>query len=145
MRKLFVLAILAVLVVAFSCNHKETGQNGKEPSVMYEPTELALLMLQMHDNSAEWKEAIKKDSFDITFPTDFYGIYTAEATDPNVRDERFKAMADVYLASLKDLIDTKKEKKLAKKFNLTIDACIACHSIYCQGPIDKIEQLYIAY
>lgn len=110
---------------------------------MYESKPLALLMLQMHEESADWKEAILKDSFNIEFPADFYGIYTVEATDSTVRNEVFMSQADVYLKAVKELVETSKEKKQVKKFNITIDACIACHQVFCQGPIDKIKKLYI--
>ena len=130
-------------IVAVACNSKKQGGTKKNGSVMYEPTPLALLMLDMHATSEEWKEAIQADSLSIEIPTDFYGIYTVEATDSNVRTDLFISLADVYLKTVKDLVETKKQKKQVKKYNITIDACVACHQVFCQGPIDKIEKLYI--
>jgi cytochrome c553 len=110
---------------------------------MYESKPLALLMLDMYDESALWKEAILADSFDIEIPVDFYGIYSVEATDRAVRNDVFMAQADAYLKAVKDLVEMSKEKQQVKKFNSTIDACVSCHQVFCQGPIDKIKHLYI--
>lgn len=135
------LAICITFLLALAC--KDEGKSQGEESIMYESTPLALLMLDMHATSEDWKEMIKADSFNVEIPQDFYGIYTVEATDSNVRTEVFMSQADVYLKSVKELVETKKQKKQVKKFNTSIDACIACHQVFCQGPIDKIKKLYI--
>ncbi|MCD8529048.1 MAG: hypothetical protein LRY27_03610 [Chitinophagales bacterium] len=110
---------------------------------MYKDTELALLMRHMFDEGMEWKEAIEQDSLHVNFPEDYYGIYTVQATDSSVRNAQFMAMGDVYLKAVKDLVETKKQKKQVKKFNTMVDACVNCHQVFCQGPIDKIKKLYI--
>lgn len=119
------------------------GESTKEASIMYKDAELALLMRSMYSQNEAWKQAIIDDKFETNFPTDFYGIYTVEATDSTIRTEQFVSLADAYLASVKELIETEKSKKQIKKFNLSVDACIDCHSVFCQGPIDKIKKLYI--
>jgi|AntAceMinimDraft_11_1070367.scaffolds.fasta_scaffold111108_2 cytochrome c553 len=141
MKKSSLLFFVSVMVL-IACNQKN-GTFKKEASIMYEPKPLALLMIQMHDETALWKEAILKDSFDISFPTDYYGIYTLEATDSALRNEVFTAQADIYLRAVKDLVETSKEKKKQKRYNVTIGACISCHQVFCQGPIDKITKLFI--
>lgn len=143
MKKIFIALNIALLVFVVACNNKEQ-QTKHEESVMYEATPLALLMLKMHGDALGWKGAIENDNFQATFPEDYYGIYTVEATDPAVRNEVFSEKADQYIASVKDLLEVEKNKKQRKKFNLVIAACVDCHSIFCQGPIDKIEKLYIA-
>lgn len=140
MKKLIIVSLISLLVV-IACKDNTTKEN--EESIMYEPTPLALLMLEMYDTHSSWKEDIINDSLNINIPNSFFGIYTVEATDTNVRTEVFMSQADVYLKSVKDLVETKKKKKQIKKYNLSIDACIACHQVFCQGPIDKIEKLYI--
>lgn len=137
-----ILFLLLGLSILLACNQNDAS-NKKEASVMYETKPLASLMLRMHDKSAIWKEAILQDTFEVSFPVDYYGIYTVEATDSTIRNEVFLSQADVYLSAVKDLVETSKEKKQVKKFNVTIDACIACHQVFCQGPIDKIKKLYI--
>ena len=141
MKKAVLLIILGFFVL-IACN-QDNASTIREASVLYESKPLALLMLHMYDESAQWKEAILKDSFAVEFPMDFYGIYTVEATDSTIRNEVFIAQADVYLKTVKDLVETSKENKPVKKYNSTIDACIACHQVFCQGPIDKIKYLYI--
>ncbi|MCB0510561.1 MAG: hypothetical protein H6579_01320 [Chitinophagales bacterium] len=135
------LLLLSILFLFMACNPADTSK--KEESIMYEDAELALLMRSMYSQNEAWRQAILEQKFETNFPTDFYGIYTVEATDSNVRTEQFVSLTDAYLASVKDLIESEKSKKQVKKFNLSIDQCIACHNVFCQGPIDKIKKLYI--
>jgi len=142
MKKLSITFILLLLVI-IACKNTSSPNEEKEALKMYQYKPLALLMLDMHDENAMWKEAILADSFDIEYPDKFNGIYTLEATDSTVRTEEFEKLADTYLQSVNDLVNTKKNKKQIKRFNASIDACISCHAVYCQGPIDKISKLYI--
>ncbi|MEZ4929084.1 MAG: hypothetical protein R2777_03625 [Chitinophagales bacterium] len=147
MRKL--LAVLSIVLIGIYAATivKSCKADGKTRSFYNVRTfELALLMKQMHAQSVPaWKQLIEQDSFNIIFPVDFMGIYTVEPTDSflRVRDDNFIGFADEYIASVKTLIGTKKQNKQIKRYNATIDACINCHNDYCQGPIDKIEKLYI--
>lgn len=147
MRKL--LGLLSIVLIGiYACNNSESCKADKkhEASVMYEPSELALLMKQMHAQQQAWKQLIEQDSFNVDFPVDFMGIYTVQPTDSflKVRDNNFIGFADEYIADVKTLVGTKKQNKQIKRYNATIDACINCHNDYCQGPIDKIKKLYIA-
>ena len=51
--------------------------------------------------------------------------------------------ATSYLQSVNNLVGTKKNKKQIKRYNASITACVSCHEVFCQGPIDKINKLYI--
>lgn len=140
MKKWSIIAVLATIVL-WAC---EGNKSKKEALEVYEYSELALLMLQMYETHDAWKTAILNDNFEASFPENFNGIHTVTPTDANVRNEEFTILADAYLKSVVDLLDTKKDKKLVKKFNASVDACIKCHEVFCQGPIDKISKLYIA-
>ncbi len=140
MKKWSIILVLAT-VVLWSCQNKQTK---KEPLEVYEYSQLALLMLQMYETNDAWKTAILNDNFEASFPENFKGIHTVTPTDANVRNGEFTVLADAYLQSVEDLLDTKKDKKLVKRFNASVDACIKCHEVFCQGPIDKISKLYIA-
>lgn len=135
------IAFVLILIVFIACKNNTTSQ--KEASQMYEYTPLALLMLDMHDKSKMWKLAIEHDTLNIEYPDNFNGIFTLEATDNSVRNEEFAGYATSYLQSVNNLVDTKKNKKQIKRYNASIDACVACHQVFCQGPIDKINKLYI--
>lgn len=137
------ISIVVVLIILLACKNNNNSENNKEALKMYEYTPLALLMLDMHDKSETWKLAIENDSLDIEYPNNFNGIFTLEATDNSVRNEEFAGYATSYLQSVNDLVETKKNKKQIKRFNASIDACVACHQVFCQGPIDKINKLYI--
>lgn len=138
------IAISLILVVFFACkSDKNNNSKNREASEMYQYTPLALLMLDMYDKSAMWKLAIENNSLDIEYPENLNGIFTLEATDSTVRNDQFAAFATSYLQQVNNLVETKKNKKQIKRYNASIDACVSCHQVFCQGPIDKINKLYI--
>jgi len=141
MKKLTVISCLFVIVF-FACNRGD-NQSKKEASIMYESKPLANWMLRMHVDALAWKGAIELEKFSTEFPLDYHGIYTVEATDSNVRTDVFIEKAANYIESVEEMCAANKPKKQVKKFNLMISSCVDCHEIFCQGPIDKIEKLYI--
>lgn len=143
MKKIQVVLSITFFIIVTACN-QQVQPKKQEQSIMYEPTPLALLMLKMHGDALSWKGAIENENFQATFPKDYYGIYTVEATDPAVRNEVFIERTDQYLASVEELLGVEKKIEQVEKFNLVISACVDCHAIFCQGPIDKIEKLYFA-
>ena len=142
MKKIQVILGITFFIIVAACNQQQPKK--QEQSIMYEPTPLALLMLKMHGDALSWKGAIENENFQATFPEDYYVIYNVEATDPAVRNEGFMKRADQYLASVEELLGVEKKIEQVEKFNLVISACVDCHAIFCQGPIDKIEKLYFA-
>ena len=142
MKKIQVILGITFFIIVAACNQQQPKK--QEQSIMYEPTPLALLMLKMHGDALSWKGAIENENFQATFPEDYYVIYNVEATDPAVRNEVFMKRADQYLASVEELLGVEKKIEQVEKFNLVISACVDCHAIFCQGPIDKIEKLYFA-
>ena len=141
MRKISVISCLFIIVF-FACN-KGNNQASKEASIMYESKPLANLMLKMHGDALTWKGAIELGEFSSKVPLDYHGIYTVEATDSSVRTDVFKEKASKYLESVKELCVVNSPTHQLKKFNLMIVSCVDCHEIFCQGPIDKIEKLYL--
>ena len=49
----------------------------------------------------------------------------------------------LFLETQKDIYKQKDEVSQKKSFNKMVDACIQCHEVKCQGPIDRIQKLYI--
>lgn len=136
-------AIPCLFIVLFIACNKGNNQARKEASIMYEPKPLANLMLRMHGDALVWKGAIELGEFSAEFPVDYNGIYTLEATDSSVRTDVFEEKASKYLESVKELCAVNSPTHQLKKFNLMIVSCVDCHQIFCQGPIVKIEKLYL--
>jgi len=145
MRRL--LAIFAFFFVGtaliFSCSRQQDKPNPKENSVMYEASELALLMRAMHEQSAQWKKNLESDNPQIVFPTGYHNLFSAEATNPSEIDEKFYAFAKEFISETENFTNAPIHLQ-KEKFNLMIQSCITCHESYCRGPIQKINKLIIA-
>lgn len=140
--------LLAVLLVAMACN-QNTAETVEPEAVapakksnIYQPSELAQLMRDLHAASADWKTEIETGGEITPIPEWAKNIKSAEATDPNDLNDTFFAMATAYLASLNDFENADKES-VKKYFNNTITNCVNCHQVFCQGPIPKIKKLYL--
>ena len=136
-------AIPCLFIVLFIACNKGNNQARKEASIIYEPKPLANLMLRMHGDALVWKGAIELGEFSAEFPVDYNGIYTLEATDSSVRTDVFEEKAGRYLQSVEALCLESNTPQHLEKFNLMIVSCVDCHQIFCQGPIVKIEKLYL--
>lgn len=146
MKKLYALVLVLGL---FSCQKKEEKEDDKKCTPekeekkleMYQMSEMAALMEQMHVDNQRVKEKISKKEPIGKFPEHYMKIYSAKFTDAADNDLFFKEKADEYIEAQRLLYsDT---KNVAQNFNATVDACISCHESKCGGPIQRIKKLYI--
>lgn len=123
----------------------ETNQEkAKEKElVMYQDSELALLMRKMYSDNLEIRDSIMSGEIPATFPEDFYTIHTAKATEPEKLDETFKSLADSYLINMKTITEAEDQNEASKAYNMMINTCASCHKIYCPGPLSKINKMKI--
>lgn len=152
MKKLSVLAaVLGLVFIGVSCN--ETASNtesapqveeaASQEIVMPERSELALLMRKMFDENMAIKEGIMNGELPESFPEEFLAIHTSNATEPEKITEAYHAMADAYLASVKNVVEADQENSITA-FNNMVTTCVNCHkTVACMGPIPKINQLRI--
>lgn len=144
-RSLFPLILVGFI---FSCTNETEKNNVSEEPVekkkfeMYEQSEMAALMLQMHSFNKEVKAHIESGEELPEFPAHFERILEAELTKGKAKDDFFMEHATLFLDAQKSLHNTETDKKEA--FNGMINKCIACHTQKCTGPIPKIEKLYIS-
>jgi cytochrome c553 len=114
----------------------------KKQFEMYEQSEMAGLMLQMHSFSQQLKEKIQAGEELPAYPEHFERLFEAELTPGKTRDDFFIEHAEIFLEAQKSLhSDNESDKKAA--FNTMVNKCIACHRQKCTGPIPKIEKLYV--
>jgi hypothetical protein len=133
---------IASCVLVFSCSQQEKATPEKEKSVMYEASELALLMRAMHEQSAQWKKALENEEISLQFPSGYHNLFTAEPTNPAEMDEKFYAFAKEFITETENFTNAPIHLQ-KEKFNLMIQSCITCHESYCRGPIQKISKLKI--
>lgn len=127
-----------------SSKEKPISKEPKEPSVMYEASELASLMRAMHEQSNSWKNALLADAenFELDMPEFYRRMHTAEATNPKEINDNFYAKADAFLEATNTFIHAENVNKL-ETYNLMIASCVDCHKDFCRGPIQKINKLVI--
>ncbi len=132
----------------FGCSNETTNDANapdkeKKQFEMYEQSEMAALMLQMHSFSQQLKEKIHAGEELPAYPEHFERLFEAELTPGKIRDDFFIEHAEIFLGAQKALHSDNESDKIAA-FNSMVNKCIACHTQKCTGPIPKIEKLYIA-
>ncbi|AOW20513.1 hypothetical protein [Urechidicola croceus] len=136
--------IIFCIVLFASCNNdkKKELSSEKEELVMYQPSELAILMEEMYVLNDSIKSQILRNETPTNFPEKLLNIHTAEMTDRFTRDESFQKFAKVFLEQQQSIYSATNEE-IQSNFNNTINTCIACHQTSCTGPIPRIKKLLI--
>lgn len=105
-----------------------------------EVSELAGIMLQMHDQIKEIKVYIKNgEPIPDSLIANYERMKTAQVTKDMHLDENFDGMATAFLSDLSKAMDDQG----ISTYNEAINSCVACHSNYCPGPISRIKKLKI--
>ena len=131
-----------LLYVVLSCDTNKKEVKIEEEPVMYEASEMALLMRGMYElNKATRVQIIKNDSL-FPVPEEFLSIHTAVLTDPSERDKEFDSIAEQFINAQKATFSNKSDSTIYH-FNKSVNLCIACHETRCTGPIPKIRKLLI--
>ena len=134
--------LLIIGIAMLSCNFVNNKEQVYKEPVMYQPTEMALLMRKMYEvNKAVKTQILNKDSL-LTFPVEFSRIHTAVLTNPSERDNEFDSLAKVFIDHQKATFSSNSDS-LVFYFNKSVNTCITCHETRCVGPIPKIKKLLI--
>lgn len=119
---------------------KDSASCVKPPVNPNGDSELAVLMRQMRDSTASFREVIKSGKVPDKFPEVFLKIHTAIPTDSETKKPSFDGFATAYLNSLTQL--SKSNATDAKpNYNAVVQACENCHSEHCPGPLSAIRKL----
>jgi cytochrome c553 len=138
-----VLFICLLCVLSFSCKEEKKEQpKEKKELVMVKPSEMATLMNEMYAFNESIKQQVIEGKLNNSYPEKFNSIHSAVMTDPNDRDETFEAFSKLFLESEQALFEAP-EEELVMRYNNAINACIACHTKKCSGPIPRIKKLLI--
>lgn len=105
-------------------------------------SELSMLMRQMHDRADEMKQLIAQGKMPGTFPEEFARLNTATPTDSLTKKPSFEGFSKNYISALQSVYQSD-ESAVTAKYNEMVNACLACHSDHCPGPVPKIKKLII--
>ena len=141
MQKVFGIFIICLLLQA--CNSKNRrNELVKDELIMYEPSEMTILMRQIHEvNKLVKNQIIRKDTI-LTFPEEFTEIFSATLTDSTERDDEFVILAGSFIELQKMAFSTYSDSTIYN-FNQSINNCVECHKTRCTGPIPEIKKLLI--
>ncbi|UYW02151.1 hypothetical protein K5I29_04415 [Flavobacterium agricola] len=132
-------------LLLFSCQNKSEIKANITTSdsefVMYEMSEMAGLMEQMYVENKRLRDRIIANDTLGEMPSYFQEILTRTLTDPSDLDQFYRDHALFFLHQQEQIYSKPQQAK--QQFNLSIDACIACHEVKCGGPIPRIKKLYI--
>ena len=134
--------VVLLLLILVGCGEQREKELPKEELIMYEYSEMALLMEQMFEENMVLKERIEKGESIGNFNSDYIKMHTAQMTDSNDRTNEFEAYSKVYLEA-QQRIYNEDESGRVQAFNGMVNSCVACHKLSCTGPIPRIEKLRI--
>jgi hypothetical protein len=141
MQKVFSIFIICLLLQA--CNSKNRNiEVVSNELVMYEPSEMTILMRRIHEvNKVVKDQIIKRDSL-LIFPEEFTEIFSATLTDSTERDDKFIILARSFI-DLQKMTFSSYSDSTVYNFNQSINNCVECHRTRCPGPIPEIKKLLI--
>ena len=148
-----ILYLFIACFILVSCQEKKTeckvcdeelkeAAKAKEASIMYEPSELATLMLDMYAANQDWKAEILNGNVPKDFPEKYKKMHGAKSVNENAGGEFYNATTTSYLKTVEDLTQATPENA-KEKFNAMVNVCLQCHQEICPGPIPKINKLFI--
>lgn len=139
-----IITICVFLMVIACAKEKKAVEKKQEKNFeMYELSEMSMVMEQMYVDNQRLKDRIIAGDSLGAYPEFFDKIHTAKTTEPGQFDDYFKEQVVLFLETQKAIYNQKDQASQKKAFNKMVDACIQCHNVKCQGPIDRIQKLYI--
>lgn len=146
--KTFLLLIAFALVLHACGGAEEQAEETQTQEVwqpeMDQPSELAQIMRDIHDEAKTRKAALAAGEMDATEATNILRMLSATPTEPHMVGAGFQPNAEVFIRNYEALhATTSSVADRIKAHNNLVDACIACHNQFCSGPIPRITKLYI--
>lgn len=135
MNKLIVFLFIAAAAVTLAAATfpQDINPNGS--------SELSLLMRKMEKQLVDARQAVMDGKYKGKYPVEFDKLKTATPTDDKTKTTYFDVFADLYTSSVKVFVASKKDQ--VQSYNNVVNACLACHSQHCPGPVGRIRKLMI--
>ena len=133
------------LLLLFSACKKDVEKEQKQDDglIVYQPSEMAILMNEFYEYNASLKSAIVNNETLQAMPESFQSIHSAKMSDPDGRNAIFNGLAPVYITAQMRVLDSLSNQDVKSRYNNAINLCIACHKTECVGPIPRIKKLLI--
>ena len=143
MKKFAVLGILTFLI--FSCQQEPIAPKKKQgwKPELDQPSELALIMRDMNTEALKRKAKLEHGELDPTLSETLFDMLTSHPTKPHMKGEGFEPYAKSFIGIYNQIQSAEDVSTQIKAHNNMVNACIACHTQFCDGPISRIEKLYI--
>ena len=146
LNKLFFL-VIAVSVSLYSCDTAEESNSTVKKSTwspkMDEPSELAQIMRDLHEEGLQRKASLEKGVLYSGSIDNLLKMVAATPTEPHMKGPAFEPHAMAFNASYGAIQAATAVKEQIDAHNNLVKSCVACHTNFCQGPISRIELLYI--
>jgi cytochrome c556 len=142
MKKIFIIILGSIFFLSCNTTKKEAPNNNDEELVMYEFSEMALLMEEMYKANEDLKNKIINKEAIGDFSDKFLNIHSAVLTNPKDRDANFEIFSKAFIENQQAIFSASPDE-VKDQFNLMVNSCVACHKTTCSGPIPRIKKLLI--
>ena len=146
LNKIFFL-VVAVSVSLYSCDTTEeqssTGKKSTWSPKMDEPSELAQIMRDLHEEGLQRKASLENGELFSGSVDNLLKMIAATPTEPHMKGPAFEPHALAFNASYAAIQSASTVNQQIDAHNNLVKSCVACHTNFCQGPISRIELLYI--
>ena len=136
-KKILVIVILIAPIVFGIIGCKKPVKQDEQAD-MYQASELSLVMRTMVDYSKACKAALEAGESLPKAPDQIWTLQQATATRGENNEDAFQSMTSPYLEAVRGI---ERGDSQAYYYARSIDACVACHSTYCGGPMSIIQKL----
>lgn len=154
MKRIFFVLTIPVLVIgmfAYACSSGDEAPAGnKDSAAACKPkplnpngdSELAILMREMANWTDSCKAAIESGRAMPAKPEKLNTLHTAERTDETIDETVYNSMASVYQGKVL-AFEQATDANRKELYNAMVSACAGCHQSFCQGPLVRINKLYL--
>jgi hypothetical protein len=145
MRKILTISFILGLITLVSCGgpEQETAPKQTWTPELDQPSELAQIMRDMHAEATNRKHSLEQGQLDPTLSETLFSMITANPTKPHMKGEGFEPYAKSFIGIYNRIHGAEEIGVQIQAHNNMVDACIACHTQFCDGPISRIEKLYV--
>lgn len=145
MPKILTISFILGLITLVSCGGPEQEPAPKKTWTpeLDQPSELAQIMRDMHEEATNRKNSLEKGQLDPTISETLFSMITAQPTKPHMKGEGFEPYAKSFIGIYINIHGAEEVGVQIQAHNNMVDACIACHTQFCDGPISRIEKLYV--
>ena len=143
MNKLLVFILVALFAWACSSVESKKETNSTWEPIMDQPSELASIMRSLDQEAMLRKQKLENGELSEANSKLIFKMIIAKPTEPHMVGPAFAPHTEAFIASYHQLSNAKDIDTQIDAHNNLVKSCIACHMNFCQGPIPRIEKLYV--